>query len=143
MTSDDLATAIFGAWDGCISVLALLIAARGSHLPALQAAGVGCAVGGTFSMATGQYEEMTGTTAQRLRLSLIMGVFTLLGGLLPAAWFLFAAKPVAYVGALLAAWGLATLVWVLKKEGLVGAARTYALLVITVVATVVVSLVVG
>lgn len=142
ITRADLATAIFGGWDGCISVLAVLIAARHATPAVLVAAGLGGAIGGTFSMATGQYESMQPGQA-RVREAVVMGVFTLAGGLIPSTPFLTGNRTLGFVIAIGGAWIFATLVWILKKEGLVGAIRTYALLAVTLAATVLVSLLSG
>lgn len=136
----DLATAIFGGWDGCISVLAVLIAARHAPARVLLAAGLGGAIGGMFSMATGQYESMT-WTEPRVREATVMGAFTLAGGLIPALPFFVLSRTAAFIAALVGTWTFATGVWVLKKEGLAGALRTYFLLAVTIAATVGVSVV--
>ena len=136
----DLATAVFGGWDGCISVLAVLIAARHAPARVLLAAGLGGAIGGMFSMATGQYESMT-RTQPRVREAVVMGACTLAGGLIPAFPFFVVSRTAAFAVALAGTWAFATGVWILKKEGIAGALRTYLLLAVTVAATVGVSIV--
>lgn len=142
VTAADLSVAIYGSWDGCISVLAVLVAS--SHLGPRQllVAGVGGSVGGAFSMATGQYESLDATHngREKIRLAVLMAIFTLIGGLLYALPFV-AGKTFGYVVGTALTIGLATLVWVLKKEGPIGAVRAYALLAVTAVATIAVSLV--
>lgn len=140
LSKRDLSIAVFGSWDGCIGVLAALLAAHDGSVDLLLAVGLGAAVGNTFSMATGQWESMGANEPNRLRGGIVMGVAAFVGGLIPTLPFLLHHKTTAYVLAIAGAWGLATLVWVLKGEGLVGAIRTYTLLVLTVVATLAVSL---
>ena len=136
LTRSDLSVATFGAWDGCIGVLAALVAARSADTDLLLAVGFGGAVGGTFSMATGQYESMDKDSPERLRESILMGVATLMGGLIVTLPFVFGSKTWGFVLGLIGAWLLATAVWVMRREGWVGAVRTYALLVGTIAATV-------
>jgi VIT1/CCC1 family predicted Fe2+/Mn2+ transporter len=141
LTQADLSVAVFGAWDGCISVLAALLAARNADTALLLAVGLGASVGGTFSMATGQFESMDKGAPERLRESLLMGVATLAGGLIVTLPFVFGDKTWGFVLGITAAWLLATVVWLMKREGWVGAIRTYALLILTVAATVAVGFV--
>lgn len=139
LTTADLPTATYGAWDGCISVLAFLLADRSADARVLLIAGLGGALGGCLSMATGQYESTPAGTS-RMRSSVVMGVTTLIGGLLPALGFLTGNRAAGYFIGLAVAVVMASMVVALKKEGKVGAFRTYALLVVTVGATVAVSL---
>ena len=138
LTKTDLSVAIFGAWDGAISVLAALLAAHSADVDLLLAVGVGASVGGTFSMATGQFESMEKGAPERLRESILMGVSTFVGGLIPTLPFILGNKTWGFVLGLIGTWLLATLVWLMKREGWVGAVRTYALLILTVIATVVI-----
>jgi VIT1/CCC1 family predicted Fe2+/Mn2+ transporter len=92
-------------------------------------------------MATGEYEGLEGSWHYKLRAGAVLGAFTLFGGLLPTIPFLFGQKTLAYVLALVLAWLLATGVWILKHEGLLGAVRTYLLLIVTTVVTALVPIV--
>lgn len=90
VTNADTPTAIFGGWDGCVSVLAAVLAvAVATHGHGAQAAGIGGAIGGVFSMGTGQYISDGGMTrGKRLRRATIMGGGTAAGGFLPVIPFL-------------------------------------------------------
>jgi VIT1/CCC1 family predicted Fe2+/Mn2+ transporter len=147
--ASDIPTALFGAWDGAISVLAVLIASSHLGAQALLVAGIGGAIGGCLSMGSGQFESMEDTTAVKLRTAVIMAVATLAGGLLPALPFLATNKTVGYVIGLAAVIVLATAVWIVKwktdvipgGDPLVKAIQAYLLLGVTIAATVAVSIV--
>jgi hypothetical protein len=139
LTKADMPTATYGAWDGTISVLAFLLADRSADAHVLLIAGLGGALGGCLSMATGQFES-TPDGASRMRSSVVMGLATLTGGLLPALGFLSGSRAVGYFLGLGLAVAMASIVVYLKREGRVGALRTYSLLVVTVGATVAVGL---
>ena len=86
----DVPTAVFGGWDGCISVLAVMVGLAASHhVSGAIVAGVCGAVGGTFSMATGQFVSMDPGANGRVRESAVMGAATGVGGMIPVLPFLF------------------------------------------------------
>ena len=83
ITRADTPAAIFGSWDGCISVLAVMVGlAASGHIAGAVAAGCAGAVGGMFSMATGQYESDSPGPG-RVRRAVVMGAATGVGGMLP------------------------------------------------------------
>ena len=91
MTKADAPTAIFGSWDGCISMLAVMVGlAAAHHLAGAVGAGTAGAVGGMFSMATGQYQSTDRAVprTQRVREAVVMGLATGAGGMLPVAPYL-------------------------------------------------------
>ena len=155
VTRADVPTAVFGSWDGCISMLAVMVGLAASHhLSGAVVAGATGAVGGCFSMASGQYKSMDKTAALGLRVreAVVMGLATGIGGLIPVAPYLFpGAWQVKTAVCVALAFAVATAVsWVEAEtdddpEGLTltELGSTYLLLTVTAAATLTVGLLAG
>jgi VIT1/CCC1 family predicted Fe2+/Mn2+ transporter len=110
-------TAVFGGWDGCISILAVMVGlAASGHTAGAVIAGVCGAVGGTFSMATGQYVSAS-AGAGRLRQAGVMGVASGVGGMIPVLPFLATSDPAAAtIAAIALAFAMAVAVAAIKAR---------------------------
>jgi VIT1/CCC1 family predicted Fe2+/Mn2+ transporter len=109
MDATERADAIFGMFDGTVSIIGFIfgLLVHGSPESAIVVGGLGGAISATVSMGTGDYEESDGSTGYRLRRALTMGLFTMIGSMVPILPFVFLGKHaailVAGVGCLLVA----------------------------------------
>lgn len=94
MNAEERSAAIFGLFDGTVSLVGLvfgLIIAHASRHDFILT-GLGAAISATVSMSTGQFEAAKGTARARLASSTAMGVATMVGSLLPIAAFFWLAR---------------------------------------------------
>ena len=91
MNQEERSQAIFGAFDGVVSIAGFIfgLLIHGSALGAIAIGGLGGAVSATISMSTGSFESAVGTLRHRLRDAVSMGVATLVGSMVPI-WPFFA-----------------------------------------------------
>ena len=122
--------AIFGAFDGVVSVVGFLFGLLVHHASRQMVAsgGLGGAIAATVSMSWGIYEAQDGLWHEKLRNAVAMGVSTFLGSfVLVLPFFLFARTTALLVsgGACLAVAG-----WIgwEKRRGLRGFLKAYAVL---------------
>jgi VIT1/CCC1 family predicted Fe2+/Mn2+ transporter len=93
------AEAIFGSFDGIVSVLGVIAAAyvAGSPARTLVIVAAGLAVAAAVSMAGGQFLASAKNVRNPLIQAFVMGIATLLGAFVPAIPFLFLPKPTAAI----------------------------------------------
>lgn len=127
LNSDERTQAVFGAFDGVVSVIGFvfgLIVHRSSP-SAIAVGGLGGAIAATISMTTGEYESRDGQWQARIGGAGAMGVATFVGSLVPVwPFFVFSRNPalwLAIAGSVL----VATWIGSEKHKGLLGYAVAY------------------
>jgi VIT1/CCC1 family predicted Fe2+/Mn2+ transporter len=117
MDAEERSQAIFGAFDGTVSIIGLVfgLAVHGFTSLAIVVAGVSAAVSATVSMGSGLYECQEGPWRRRLQLALVMSAATACGSIAPVFPFLlFPIAPAAIAAALIA---LLVAVWIGEQKG--------------------------
>jgi VIT1/CCC1 family predicted Fe2+/Mn2+ transporter len=130
MDSEQRADAIFGAFDGVVSVAGVLFAllVHGSPDATIAIAGIGGAIANSISMGSGDYEQSEGTTSRRLKRAVAMAVASLIGSLVPVWGFFFLGRSAALVAG--AVGSLAVAVWIgyEKRKGARGYVEAFGIL---------------
>ena len=97
MNQEERSAAVFGSFDGVVSIVgfifALLLSHSSNHLIALGA--LGGAISATVSMAAGEFESAVGKFWAKARGAISMGIATLLGSLVPVWGFFFFPRTIA------------------------------------------------
>lgn len=116
--------AVFGAFDGSVSVVGVIFGLLVHHAPAssIAVAGVGGAIASSVSMGVGEYESSDGPG--RLSRALAMLGATILGSLVPLWGFFVFATPLALVVAGLGCAAVAASIGHLKANGVRGYASS-------------------
>jgi VIT1/CCC1 family predicted Fe2+/Mn2+ transporter len=85
MDDEQRTQAVFGMFDGVVSVVGFVFGLLIHHSPtaAVAVGGLGGAISATISMGTGTFEATEGTTRRKLRDAVAMGVATIIGSLVP------------------------------------------------------------
>lgn len=141
--SADLSEAIFGSYDGLISVIGVIVGLLSSSRHTILAGAIGLAVASAVSMGAGEY---LGDEGRNYRRAGIMAAATLIGTLVPIIPFLLFAKTTAIVGAAILALILAGWIsWVRSKSEptLRSWIETYSILAISITITFAVTVVTG
>ena len=94
MTRDDISQAIFGSFDGVISVIGVIVALLARPTPIIVDAAIGLAVASAVGMAAGEY---LGDDTRNLRRAFVMGLATIVGTMCPVVPFMIFAKDLAMV----------------------------------------------
>ncbi|MCL4446376.1 MAG: VIT1/CCC1 transporter family protein [Actinobacteria bacterium] len=92
LNSDERSEAIFGAFDGVVSVIGFVFGLLVHHSPAsaIAVGGLGGAIAATISMTTGEYESREGSWKERIGGAGAMRVATFVGSLVPVwSFFIF------------------------------------------------------
>lgn len=127
MNAEQRQEAIFGAWDGVVSIAGFIFALLAHHSPqsAIAIGGFGGAIAAGVSMASGEFTKGSGPRGPRARTAGVMLLASLLGSLIPTwPFFLFDAR----VALLLAALGcvaVATWIGFEKRQGIGGYVVVY------------------
>lgn len=93
----DISSAIFGLFDGTVSVLGVILGLAVASPHVVVSAAVGLAVASSVGMGAGQY---LGDRSRRIHLALVMAGATVVGTLAPLLPFAFARGSAAILGAL-------------------------------------------
>jgi len=94
VTRDDISQAIFGSFDGVVSVIGVMVALLARPTPILVEAAVGLAAASAVGMAAGEY---LGDATRNLRRAAVMGIATVVGTMCPVVPFMLLAKDTAIV----------------------------------------------
>jgi VIT1/CCC1 family predicted Fe2+/Mn2+ transporter len=95
MTRDDVSQAIFGSFDGVVSVIGIMVALLARPTPILVDAAIGLAAASAVGMAAGEY---LGDRERSLRKASVMGLATIVGTLCPVVPFMLLPREPAMVG---------------------------------------------
>jgi VIT1/CCC1 family predicted Fe2+/Mn2+ transporter len=98
VTRDDVSQAIFGSFDGVVSVIGVIVALLARPSPIIVEAAVGLAAASAIGMAAGEY---LGDDTRNLRRALVMGLATVIGTMAPVVPFMVLDKRLAIPVALL------------------------------------------
>jgi len=94
VTRDDVAQAIFGSFDGVVSVIGVMVALLARPTPIIVEAAVGLAAASAVGMAAGEY---LGDASRNFRRAAVMGVATVVGTMCPVVPFMVLAKDAAII----------------------------------------------
>jgi VIT1/CCC1 family predicted Fe2+/Mn2+ transporter len=120
MTRDDLSQAIFGSFDGVVSVIGIIVALLARPSPVIVEAAVGLAAASAVGMAAGEY---LGDRQRSLRKATVMGTATLIGTICPVVPFILLPKKPAMIVAVILV--LAISVVIAQSRAKVAAGRAY------------------
>ena len=131
MSTEERQEAIFGAFDGLVSIIGFLFGLLIHHASGglIAIGGIGGSASGAVSMAGGEYESQSGTALARCRYAAVMGLTYLGGSMVPVWPFLCVVAPWTYLCAGFGALAVATWIGYEKHAGWRGYATTYGLLV--------------
>jgi VIT1/CCC1 family predicted Fe2+/Mn2+ transporter len=121
MTRDDVSQAIFGSFDGVISVIGVMVALLARPTPIIVEAAVGLAAASAVGMMAGEY---LGDDTRSLRRAIVMGVATIVGTMCPVVPFMLLAKEAAIIVA--AVLVLAISLAIARARAQTSSARAYA-----------------
>ncbi|HTT58884.1 MAG TPA: VIT1/CCC1 transporter family protein [Acidimicrobiales bacterium] len=121
-----VATAIFGASDGLVATMALILATESHGRKVVLAASIGLLIAEGFGMAASQYLS---DAKRDLRLAIIMGIATSLAIILPAVPWAFAGGGGAIVGSCVIGAVLAGVIAYLRPGGWGEWVQTYGVLI--------------
>ena len=121
-----LTTAIFGASDGLVATMALILATMSHGRKVVLAAAIGLLIAEGFGMAASQYLS---DVKRDLRLALIMGVATSLAIILPAIPWTFTGGATAVVSSCVIGLVLASVIAYLRPGGWTEWVQTYGVLI--------------
>jgi VIT1/CCC1 family predicted Fe2+/Mn2+ transporter len=94
MTREDISQAIFGSFDGVVSVIGVIVALLAGPTAIMVDAAIGLAAASAVGMAAGEY---LGDHARSLRKAAVMGLATIVGTLCPIVPFIVLPKKSAIV----------------------------------------------
>jgi VIT1/CCC1 family predicted Fe2+/Mn2+ transporter len=120
VTREDLSQAIFGSFDGVVSVIGIMVALLARPTPIIIEAAIGLAAASAVGMAAGEY---LGDDGRSLRKALVMGAATIVGTLCPVVPFMVLAKDAAIVVAVVLVLAISTVIARSRAEG--SSARAY------------------
>lgn len=127
MTKEERTEAIFGAYDGVVSVVgfvfALLVINASAHTIAV--GGLGGAIAAAISMGSGEVEKGDEPWFRRLPIGATMFCASLIGSLVPVVAFFFLDKPQALGVAAIGCVGVATWIGWMKRKGAGGYVSAY------------------
>jgi VIT1/CCC1 family predicted Fe2+/Mn2+ transporter len=98
MTRDDISQAIFGSFDGVVSVIGVMVALLARPTPIIVEASVGLAAASAVGMMAGEY---LGDDTRNVRRAVVMGVATIVGTMCPVVPFMLLTKELAIVVAVI------------------------------------------
>jgi hypothetical protein len=119
-------TAIFGASDGLVATMALILATMSHGRKVVLAAAIGLLIAEGFGMAASQYLS---DAKRDLRLALIMGVATSLAIILPAIPWTFTGGATAVISSCIIGLVLASVIAYLRPGGWTEWVQTYGVLI--------------
>ncbi len=125
-SSSTKTTAIFGASDGLVATMALILATMGHGKSVVVAATIGLFIAEGLGMAASQYLS---DPNRDLRLALIMGAATSAAILIPAVPWLFSRGSPAVVGSCLIGLVLASIIAYARPGGWKSWVQTYGILI--------------
>jgi VIT1/CCC1 family predicted Fe2+/Mn2+ transporter len=128
--AEERSDAIFGAYDGVVSIVGFIFGLVLHHASRglIATGGLGGAVAATVSMTTGIYEASDGQTREKLHGAAAMGLSTFVGSFLPVLPFFLFARVVALLVSGAACLSVAGWIGFEKRLGLRGYLKAYAVL---------------
>lgn len=124
--SETTTTAIFGASDGLVATMALILATMGHGRKVVLAAAIGLLIAEGFGMAASQYLS---DPKRDLRLAFIMGVATSVAIIVPALPWTFSAGAAAVTASCVIGLVFASLIAYARPGGLRSWIQTYGVLI--------------
>jgi VIT1/CCC1 family predicted Fe2+/Mn2+ transporter len=121
MTRDDITQAIFGSFDGVVSVIGVMVALLARLTPIIVEAAVGLAAASAVGMAAGEY---LGDDTRNFRPAMVMGAATMVGTMCPVVPFMLFAKQLAIVVAVVLVLAISLAIARLRAQ--TSATRAYA-----------------
>lgn len=131
MKAEQRQEAIFGAFDGVVSIIGFIFGLLVHHSPesAIAIGGLGGAIAAGVSMGAGEIEKGDGPWRQRLPVAFAMFIASLIGGLVPVWPFFIFTRPTAIVVAAIGSLVVAAWIGYQKHKGLAGYVASYAILI--------------
>jgi VIT1/CCC1 family predicted Fe2+/Mn2+ transporter len=134
MDSTERSAAVFGMFDGVVSIVgfifALMLNGSSNHLIAIGA--LGGAISAMVSMGIGQFESTDGTLTHRAAAAVFMAVATLVGSLVPVWGFFLFDRPMALVAAGIGSVAVAGVIGWAKHKGVKGYVGAFVTLLLAV-----------
>lgn len=130
MNKEQRQEAIFGAFDGVVSVIGFIFGLLLHHstMASIAIGGLGGAIASGVSMGAGEFEKADTPLKRRLPLSAVMLVSTLIGSLVPVWPFFIFGRSVAMMYSAIGCLVVATWIGYEKRDGIKGYAVAYATL---------------
>jgi VIT1/CCC1 family predicted Fe2+/Mn2+ transporter len=130
MNSEQRSTAVFGAFDGVVSIVGFVFGLLLHHSPmaAIAIGGLGGAISATVSMSVGTFESEDGAWHRRLINALFMAAATLLGSAVPIWPFFVFGRVNALIAGAIGSLLVASWIGFEKRSGWKGYATAYATL---------------
>ena len=130
MNSEQRQEAIFGAFDGVVSIIGFVFALllHGSPVAAIAVGGFGGAIASGVSMGAGEFTKSEAPLHRRLPLAAIMLIATLIGSLVPVWPFFIFGRNGAIVASAIGCMAIATWIGYEKRKGATGYLTAYATL---------------
>lgn len=134
MNATEREEAIFGAWDGTVSIVGFVFGLLVHHSPesAIAVGGLGGTVSACVSMATGEWEKGDGRYRRRFAVAATMFLATLCGSLIAVWPFFVFNESVALFVAGVGCVGVATWIGSMKRRGIIGYVGVYVTLLLAV-----------
>jgi VIT1/CCC1 family predicted Fe2+/Mn2+ transporter len=120
VTRDDVSQAIFGSFDGVVSVIGIIVALLARPTPIIIEAAIGLAAASAVGMAAGEY---LGDHARSIRKAAVMGAATIVGTMCPVVPFMVLPKRSAIIVAVLLVLAISLVIARSRAEG--SSARAY------------------
>jgi VIT1/CCC1 family predicted Fe2+/Mn2+ transporter len=130
MNDEQRREAIFGSFDGIVSVTGFVFGLLVHHSPesAIAIGGLGGAIAASVSMGIGEFEKGDGPGRLRIRVALVMFMATLIGSLIPIWPFFIFGKSISLLLAGIGCLVVATWIGFAKHKGVRGFVMAYATL---------------
>lgn len=130
MNSEERAAAVFGAYDGVVSIIGFVFGLLLHRSPqsAIAIGALGGAVSATISMSSGTFESAEGTLRSRIGRAVAMGLATLIGSAVPVWPFFVFGRTGAVVAGAIGCLVVAGWIGYEKRRGVQGYVFAYVIL---------------
>lgn len=134
MDQEERSAAVFGLFDGCVSIVGFVFALmlNGSDNKLIAIGALGGAISAMVSMGIGQFEASEGKLRHRILTAFAMAFTTLVGSMIPVWGFFFLPRTAALVVAGAGALAIAGIIGWAKHKGTAGFVGAYASLLVAV-----------
>ncbi len=132
MNKEQRQEAVFGAFDGLVSMMGVIFGALLVHSTAheIGVISVGAAIAECISMSTGEVEKSDDPWRSRVHIALAMALASACGGLIPGLPFFIFSKSVALIVAAIGCLIVASWIGWMKHKGVKGYIRAYLVLIL-------------
>lgn len=132
MNKEQRQEAIFGSFDGVVSVTGFIFALliHGSSESAIAIGGLGGAIAAAISMGTGEVEKGDEPWRARMPIGITMFLASMVGSLVPVWPFFIFSKPVALIAAAIGCLSVAGWIGYEKRSGTKGYVAAYVVLIL-------------